>query len=104
MIIIMLTKMVMIMTMIMMMVIMMKIKIMMAMIMTMMMKIMMVMIMMMVVVMPINRWKSRGGGQAQRNTALKLIASHLQRFRIRAFVDDLWQTVEPGPASEQQAH
>ena len=26
-----------------------------------------------------------------------------QRFRIRADVDDLWQTVQPGPFSEKQA-
>ena len=25
-----------------------------------------------------------------------------QRFRIRADVDDLWQTVQPGPFSEKQ--
>ena len=31
------------------------------------------------------------------------LASHFQRFRIGAVVDDLWQTVQPGPGGEQQA-
>ena len=39
-------------------------------------------------------------------TALKLIVIYVdfmfQRFRIRADVDDLWQTVQPGPFSEKQ--
>ena len=38
-----------------------------------------------------------------RETAvLKLIVVISQRFRTRADVDDLWQTVQPGPFSEKQ--
>ena len=35
-------------------------------------------------------------------TALKLIVIYVQRFRIRADFDELWQTVQPGPFSEKQ--
>ena len=35
-------------------------------------------------------------------TALKLIVTWSQRFRIGADVDDLWQTVHPGPLSEKK--
>ena len=37
-------------------------------------------------------------------TVLKLIVIYVsQRFRIRADVDELWQTVQPGSFSEKQA-
>ena len=34
--------------------------------------------------------------------ALKLIMVYNERFRTRADVDDLWQSVQPGPFSEKQ--
>ena len=42
-------------------------------------------------------------GSRHRETAIfKLIVIISQRFRIRADVDELWQTVQPGPFSEKQ--
>ena len=35
-------------------------------------------------------------------TALKLIVTYVAEIQNRADVDDLWQTVQPGPFSEKQ--
>ena len=69
-----------------------------------MMTMMMMMVMMMMMMMLAHSWRPPCGSKwAQGDTAPKLIVIHSQRFRIGAGVDDLWQTVQPGPISEKQA-
>ena len=43
------------------------------------------------------------GERAQRDTALNLIAITFTEIQNGVDVDDLWQTVQPGPFSENQA-
>ena len=43
------------------------------------------------------------GEWAQRDTTLKLIVIHVAETQVGVDVDNLWQTIQPGPFSKNQA-